>query len=233
MEEVQAKIQIHSESTITKGLKNDIKLQTYLIVSQNEKHSHFRSINIVDDQMHLGDNEFRFYDANLNPESEEEVQELPVVQYFPADLIKSVILKQNCLGYNFYLMRCVNSPMFLHRQKGVAKISIDFKTGEIKWASYHHYFKEDLMAITINTTVDCHYTLMNMKSLKLLCHHVKKGSKEPLIAAFIAQGRCAAVDSAGRFYLMGKRVFSTNGGNLLSLIFSWKKQNFPGHPGPV
>ena len=221
LQEKTAHLRLIAKINNVRGLKN-VKQSTYIISSKDNRRTNFPHIHFMANrQIQVGDEYRHFYCINIpeerdhdgedEDEDDEPFQVLNPFQYFPKKLISEIELKNSSLGRMVYLMKCVSSPLFIHRKNDIIKMSIDFKPHEVKTILYKHFYKKDFLGVMENTESEGHVSLIDLRSLKILNHEVIEDMEdEDLVSCFLAgntRGNLFCVDNRGCIYRQKQRLF--------------------------
>lgn len=205
-----AQINLISEIRRVRGLKNVIQ-STHILNSKSKvpAQANFPHIQFLkNDKIQVGDEDRQFYIRPISAEYDGQV--LEPFQFFPKNLISALVLKSSKMGHKIYLMKCVSSPLFIHRKHDVIKMSIDYKSAEIKSVLYQQFFDQDMLGVVINTIEGVHLSLINLRTLRIIKHVLVQQTQTTMIGVLLLRNKNGAfligVDNKGFLYRDGDLV---------------------------
>lgn len=216
-----AQVNLISEIRRVRGLKNVIQ-STHILDSKNDTQASFPHIQFLkNNKIQVGDEDRQFYIRPISSDYNDQV--LEPFQYFPKNLISALVLKSSKLGHKIYLMKCVSSPLFIHRKHDVIKMSIDYKSAEIKSVLYQQFFDLDMLGVIINTAEGVHLSLISLRSLRVIKHVVVNQTQTTMIGVLLLRDKRGAfllgIDNKGYVYLDGDMIGQPKLGKLIFFIF--------------
>ena len=216
-----AQINLISEIRRVRGLKNVIQ-STHILESKNKSQANFPHIQFLkNDKIQIGDEDRQFYIRPISAEYNN--QPLEPFQFFPKNLISALVLKSSKLGHKIYLMKCVSSPLFIHRKHDVIKMSIDYKSAEIKSVLYQQFFDLDMLGVVINTAEGVHLSLISLRTLRILKHVFIEQTQTTMIAILLLKEKAGSflvgIDNKGYIYLDGDLIGQPKLGKISYFLF--------------
>lgn len=203
-----AQINLISEIRRVRGLKN-VTQSTHILESNNSAQPSFPHIQFLkNNRIQVGDEDRQFYIRPISGDYNNQI--LEPFQFFPKNLISALVLKSSKLGHKIYLMKCVSSPLFIHRKHDVIKMSVDYKSSDIKSVLYQQFYDQDMLGVVINTAEGVHLSLISLRSLRIIKHVVVHQTQTTMIGVLLMRSKkgtfLLAIDNKGFIYLDGDMV---------------------------